>query len=72
VIASKRLPSSLATWPMGQITIQGRLVAGPEAAPSVALAVTGGTGTCSNARGYVTGEPIEGSMDSTITFFLIP
>lgn len=56
----------------GQLAVQGRMVLSPEAAPGLAFAVTGGTGDYANARGSVTGEPIEGSMDSTITFTLVP
>ena len=56
----------------GQLTVQGRLVLSPEAAPGLVFAVTGGTGAYSNVRGSVTGEPIEGSMDSTVTFSLVP
>lgn len=55
----------------GQLTIQGRLDLGPEAPPGLAFAVTGGTGLYEGARGSVTGEPIEGSMDSTITVTLL-
>ena len=56
----------------GQLTVQGRLALSPEAAPGLALAITGGTGAYSNVGGYVTGEPIEGSMDSTVKFNLVP
>jgi hypothetical protein len=61
-----------AELPEGQITIQGRLVLSPEAEPGLAFAVTGGTESYANVRGSVTGEPIEGSLDSTIIFSLVP
>jgi hypothetical protein len=61
-----------AELPEGQIAIQGRLALSPEAEPGLAFAVTGGTGDFANVRGSVSGEPIEGSMDSTVTFELIP
>ena len=56
----------------GQIAVQGRLALSPEAAPGLTFAVTGGTGAYENVRGSVTGEPIEGSMDSTVTVNLLP
>ena len=56
----------------GQITVQGRLALSPEAARGLAFAVTGGTGDYVNVGGYVTAEPIEGSMDSTVTINLVP
>ena len=56
----------------GQITLQGRLALTPEAAPGLAFAVTGGTGDYAGVGGYATGEPIEGSMDTTVTLELIP
>lgn len=55
----------------GQLTFQGRLDLTPEAPPGLAFAVTGGTGAYEGASGSVTGEPIEGSMDSTVTLTLI-
>jgi hypothetical protein len=56
----------------GQLTSQGRLDLSPDAPAGLAFAITGGTGPYENVRGYWTGEPIENSMDSTVTFFLLP
>ena len=56
----------------GQLTSQGRLDLSPDPPPGLAFAITGGTGLYSNVGGYWTGEPIEGSMDSTVTFSLVP
>jgi hypothetical protein len=60
-----------ASFAEGQIAIQGRLDLGSDAT-SLTFAVTGGTGDYANVRGTVTGEPIEGSEDSTVTFTLVP
>jgi hypothetical protein len=56
----------------GQLTNQGRLDLDPQAPPDLAFAVTGGTGAYEGVRGSVTGEPIENSLDVTVTFTLLP
>jgi len=59
--------------PGGQITAQQRfvLIEGKTSGlPSAAI--TGGTGEYANVRGYISAEPIEGSMKAKITLHLLP
>ena len=56
----------------GQITAQTRIALVEGKTSGTSAAITGGTGRYENVRGSVTGEAIEGSMNTEITLHLIP
>jgi hypothetical protein len=59
--------------PGGQITTQMRftLIEG-QSMPTPVAAITGGTGRYAVAQGYVTSEPIPGSMRARVVLHLLP